>query len=214
MKESDRKYIDGLIRHTEETIRFLSNEMKSYRERCVCAAFLRCLGTTFSPAQVQSNRNDPPDVSFTTASFEILELYDRRRKRLDEYKVRLEELKRAKSIADTLVDFPQPEPISYRDLNEEITRALGRESRRYGKEHCSTFDALVYIGLPGRFLDITSAIPDFAELADQGWRSASFVIPPFSHVVFCRNSGPQFLSAISGLTKQEWKEADGYFELE
>jgi hypothetical protein len=214
MKESDRKYIDDLIRHTEETIRFLSNEMKPYRERCVCAALLRCLGITFSPAQIQSNRNDPPDVFYTSASFEIIELYDKRRKRLAEYKARLEELKRAKSIDDTLVNFPQPEPISYQELNEEISRALGSKSRKYDKKLCSTLDALVYIGLPSRFLDITSVIPDFAGLINQGWRSASFVILPFSHVAFCRGDGPQFLSAISGQTKQEWKEAVGYFELE
>lgn len=214
MKESDRKYIDDLIRHTEETIRFLSNDMKPYRERCVCAALLRCLGITFSPAQIQSNRNDPPDVSFTSASFEVIELYDKRRKRLAEYRARLEELKRAKFIADTLVDLPQPTPISYHEINEEIARALGSKSRRYGKQFCSTLDALVYIGLPGRFLDITSPIPDFAGLISQGWRSASFVSPPFSHVAFCGGDGPQFLLPISGQTKQEWKGADGYFELE
>lgn len=214
MKKSDRKYIDDLIRHTEETIRFLSNEMKPYRERCVCAALLRCLGITFSPSQFQSNRNDPPDVFFTSASFEVIELYDRKRKRLDEYKARLEELKRAKSMADTLVHLPQPAPISYQELAQEITRALGNKSRRYGKRLCSNLDALVYIGLPSRFLDITSRTPDFAGLINQGWRSASFVIPPFSHVAFCGGDGPQFLSAISGQTRQEWKEGDGFFELD
>jgi len=212
--ESQRKYLDDLIRHTKESIRFFSNEMKSHRERSVCAALLRCLGVNFFPGQIQSNSNDPPDVFFKTACFEVMELYDKRRKRLDEYRVRLEELEEAKSINDTFVPFHQPEPISYQELGDEIIRPLNAKSQKYGKSVCSSLDALVYIGLPNRFLDIRSEIPEYKELINQGWRSASFVMPPFGHVAFCKGGGPGFLASLSGQTKQEWEDPDGFFNLE
>jgi hypothetical protein len=188
--------------------------MKSDRERSVCAALLRCLGVTFFSHEIQANSNDPPDVFFRSAFFEVIELYDERRKRLDENRDRLKELQKAKLISDTLVLFHRPKPISHQELRDEIIRALDVKSQKYGKRLCSTLDALVYIGLPNRFLDIRSAIPDYEELIKQGWRSASFVIPPFSHIAFCKGNGPQFLASIIGQTKQEWKDPDGFFDLE
>ena len=212
--ESERKYIHDLIRHTKESIRFFSNEMKSHRERSVCAALLRCLGVKFSPDQININRNDPPDVFFKTACFEVMELYDKRRKRLDEYRDRLKELEKAKSISDTLIPFYQPKPIPYQELRDEITRALGAKSQKYGESLPSTLDALVYVGLPNRFLDIQSEIPEYRELINQGWRSVSFVMPPFGHVAFSNENGPRFLQSLTGQTKQEWKDPDGFFDLE
>jgi hypothetical protein len=213
-EESERKYIDDLIRHTKESIRFFSNEMKSERERSVCAALLRCLGIKFLSNQIQANSNDPPDVIFKSACFEVMELFDERRRRLDEYRERLKELEKAKSISDTLVPFHQPTPISYQEFRDEIIRSLNAKSRKYGKDLCSNLDALVYIGLPNRFLDFRSEIPEYGELINQGWRSASFVMPPFGHVAFCKENGPKFLASLYRQTKQEWKKPDGFFDLE
>ena len=213
-EESDRKYIDDLICHTKESIRFFSNEMKSDRERSVCAALLRCLGIEFLPKQIQANDNDPPDVFFKSACLEVIELYDQRRRRLDEYRDRLKELEKAKSLSDTMVPFNQSLPISYQELYDKIVEALDAKSQKYGKNLCSTLDALVYVGLPNRFLDIHSEVQMHEELINQGWRSVSFVEPPFGHVAFCKESGPAFLKTISGKTKQDWKDPYGFFDLE
>jgi len=212
-EESERKYIDDLIRHTEDSIQFFSNEKKSDREQSVCAALLRCLGVKFLPNQIRANTSDPPDVFFKSAYFEVIELYDKRRKRLDEYRARLKKLKKANSMSDTIVPFHRSKPISYQELRDKIIQALDKKSQKYGKDLCSTLDALVYVGLSNRFLDIGSAIPDYKGLIDQGWRSVSFIIPPFSHVCFCKESGPKFLLSFSGQTKQEWKNLDGFFDL-
>jgi len=211
-KDSEREYLDDLIRYTKESIRFFSNEMKADRERSACAALLRCLGVHFSSDEIQSNTNDPPDVLFRSARFEIVELYDMKRKRLDEYKARLRELEKAKSISDTLVPYHPPKPISHQELRDEIIQALDTKSQRYGNSLCSTLDALVYVGLPNR-LDIKSPVPGYEELINHGWRSLSFVIPPFGHVAFCKENGPQFLVSLSGRTKEEWRGPDGFFDL-
>lgn len=213
-QDSEHKYIRDLIGHTKDTIAYFSNQKKAERERSVCAALLRCLGLEFVSTKIQSNNDDPPDIFFKLACFEVLELYDKRRKRLDEYKARLKELEMAKCIEDTLVPFHLPKPISYEELLNKTFAALGSKSLKYGKKLCSDLDALVYIGLPNIFLDIQSPIPKIDKLFNQGWRSLSFVIPPFSHIVFCRDDAPPFLKQFSGLTKSEWKKPDGFFDLD
>lgn len=213
MEESDIKYIDRLIKNTEESIHFFSNKKKTDRERCVCAALLRCIGVTFFSDQIQANNNDPPDVLFKSANFEVIELYDKGRKRHDEYKTRLEILHKASSINDTLVHIHQRTPITYQELNNEVSRALKIKSKKYGKKLCSNLDALVYVGLSNRFLDIKSPLPEYNNLISQGWRSVSFVMPPFSHIVFCKEKEPDFLVSVAGRTKQKWKYPDGFFDL-
>lgn len=214
MENSELRYIQKLISHTEESIRYFSISMKAERERSVCAALLRCLGVVFEPRDIEAISNDPPDVKFDLARFEVIEIYDKKRKRHDEYKDRLKELQKAKTINETLIPYESPKPISYHELSTEITRALGIKSRKYGKRFCATLDALVSIGLSNHFLDIRSEIPDYVELMDQGWRSVSFVMPPFGHVAFCECNGPKFLASISRQTKHEWKYSDDFFDLQ
>jgi hypothetical protein len=211
--ESEREYIENLIRHTRESIQFFSNQWKPERERSVCAALLRCLGIKFLPKEIRANNSDPPDVIFKSARFELTELYDKTRKRNAEYWERLKELERAKSISETLVPVYQPTPISYEELSNEIVEALSSKFEKYGKDLCSTLDALIYVGLPNRFLDIRSEIPEYVQALHQGWRSMSFVMPPFAHIAFCQENEPQFLLSLCGKTKQEWKSPDGFFDL-
>ncbi|MBW2664197.1 MAG: DUF1780 domain-containing protein [Deltaproteobacteria bacterium] len=213
MKESERKYINGLISHTKDSIKFFSNSMKPERERCVCAAFLRCLGIDFSVNGIIAQKPDPPDVIFASAKFEIIELYEDGRRRHDEYRKRLDDLKKAKSMEGALIRIKWPIPISYDKLFTGIKQALNEKAERYGKNLCSSLDVLVYVSLPQRFLDINSDPAKFDEIMAQGWRSVSFVIPPYSHVVYCKENAPTFLSAFSGKTRIEWKAPDTFFEL-
>lgn len=184
-KQQERKYIDDLIRQTKDSIQYFSNHSKRIRERSVCAAFLRCLGIEFTLKEIQSNKDDPPDVVFRSARLEVFELYDERRKRHDEYKERLKELEKAKRVEDAYVAVHQPKPISYSTLLSQILIDLRPKGSKYGRSQCSDLDALVYIGIPGWFLDISSPIPETKELLNQGWRSLSFVIIPYTHIVFC-----------------------------
>jgi len=213
MKDSEKAYLEDLITHTADSITFFSNSMKPERERSVCAAFLRCLGVDFSANKIVAEKNDPPDVIFGQANFEIRELYEVGRKRHDEYRERLKELKQAKSIDDTLISIEWPNPIFYSLIFSGIESALMSKAEKYGSEKCSSLDALVYVSFPQKFLDIKSKIPHFSKIEAQGWRSVSFVTPPYSHVVYCKEGAPEFLTRFEGKTYMEWKEADGFFEI-
>lgn len=179
----------------------------------VCTAFLRCLGIKFSPANIESPQEDPPDVKFEEANFEVRELLNKGRRRGDEYKKRYGALKNAKNVADTLLPYKSPTPISYKKIFEIITAALSKKANRYGQQGCSSLDALVYVNLQNRFLDPTTTIPTVDSLVSQGWRSVSFVFPPYSHVVFAKDTAPDFLKSNEGQAKKEWDDPDSFFEL-
>jgi len=211
--EYQRKYLEDLITHTEETIALWSNDKKTEREKMVCVAFLRCLGINFSVNEIQSPKDDPPDVIFSNACFEIMELFDPPRRRGDEYKEKLENLKNATCMDDIFLPFQSKTPISYKTIFNIITDSLNKKAIRYGKQFCSSLDALVYPSLQNRFLIPQKDIPAFDNLIEQGWRSVSFVTPPYSHVIFAQGNAPDFLVQNHGVTKMEWEDSDGYFEL-
>lgn len=213
---SDQKYIDDLIARSEEALRLLSNEEKAKRERMTCAAFLRCLGVKFSSNDIESAQNDPPDVIFGKACFEITELLDERRRRTDEYKSRHERLKNATSIEDTLLPSRPPTSIPYTSIFDLVTVALSKKAISYGKEACSNLDALVYVNLRSRFLDPTTDISNFDSLAAQGWRSVSFVLIPYGQVIFAHDTAPDFLKLKAGKAKKEWNDPDTstFFQLD
>lgn len=211
MKNTERVYINKLRRNTEDSITFFSNSMKHERERSICAAFLRCLGVEFLADEIVAEKNDPPDVIFRHANFEIRELYKVGRRRHDEYRERLKELEQAATIDDVLIPMKWPNSISYNFIFSNIASALSIKAEKYGFKKCSSLDALIYVSLPHKFLDRESETPPFYNIKAQGWRSVSFVIPPYSHVVYCKESTPEFLTKFEGKTSFEWKEPEGFF---
>ena len=212
-KSDEQKYIDSLISHTDDTLRLLSNHEKATRERMVCAAFLRCLGAQFLKEDITSPQGDPPDVTFKEARFEVREILDEGRARGKDFKERLEVLKKAKNLNDTLLPYKSPTPIDYTSLFNIINAALSKKANLYRVQGCSSLDALLYINLNHRFLDLARSIPDFGSLISQGWRSVSFVFIPYSHIIFAKDTAPEFLKKYKGQTRNEWNDPDTFFDL-
>ncbi len=209
------EYRKELIEYDRETIRFLSNPKKSERERCVCAAFLRCLGVDFSVAELVSvpESQNPPDVAFREACFEVCDVLDSGRRPHDEARARVEHLEQAETIEDVLVPVGSRVPLAFVEVFNHVTEALVRKAARYGIDVCANLDALVYVRLQNMFLDGSSSLPSCAALTKQGWRSVSFVMPPYSHVIHAGAGAPAFLGAFVGQTRQEWHEPDRFFTL-
>jgi hypothetical protein len=210
-----REYITKLIARTSATMKLLSNDNKPERERMVCAAFLRSLGIKFSSSEIGSpEQNDNKDVNFRGACFQVTESLDFGRKRNDEYKARKEMLIMAQNIKETLLPIEWPSPISYEELFEIVTKALSKKYKHYGgRSGCASLDALVHINRK-RFIDFSSSnIATFDDLLDQGWRSVTLFLDPYSHVVFARGDAPAFLKACEGQTKNEYDDPDTLYEL-
>lgn len=107
----DRKIIEEHKQRLRESLKFFSNEMKPERERWVCRELLENLGIEVLDSELVSSKEDPPDVLFRSARFEVKELIDEDRPRMAEYK---ESLARAETATDAgeLLEHYEPKTMS------------------------------------------------------------------------------------------------------
>lgn len=140
--------------------------------------FLRGIGLTFDPAEIDQEDSDPPDAKFRGAEFEVKEILESGRRRGDEYKQQLAKARTATS-SDELLEHFSPENISIADVYERIIRsAQALASGKYRVEAVRrSLDLLFYVNL-----DMKSAWaidggsrPTVEPLISQGWRSVSFL---------------------------------------
>lgn len=213
LDRSEREHLDTLAAEAEDTVRFFSNDMKPERERSACAALLRCLGIDFSTEEIESPKIEPPDVIFRTARFEVLEILNAGRKRHDDWKAESHRRKIAKSLDDLAKPYRPPAPLSYGDVAGLVTGSLNRKAERYSRSERARLDALVYVNLKNKFLDLDSPHPSFDQLSTQGWRSVSLLMPPYGLVLCAQHSASPFLLNLVGQTKSEWPSPDGLFDL-
>jgi Putative endonuclease, protein of unknown function (DUF1780) len=94
----EKQYLDKLLQYVNETRQLLSSKMKQERERMVCRAFLRCIGLPFREDQIIVSTDEPPDIIFDSARFEIRELLDDGRRRGDEWAQEARKAERAEDI--------------------------------------------------------------------------------------------------------------------
>lgn len=116
MEFNEEEYLKILISDGEESVSFFSNKRKSERERLICAAFLKCLGVDFSINEIDSlsYRQQPPDIIFRSARFEVREILDENRRRHDEFKKKLNNVRNAKNMKDIMkFESYSSNPITY-----------------------------------------------------------------------------------------------------
>ena len=211
---NEREYFEELVKDAEDTVSFLSNERKQERERSVCAAFLRCLGIEFSTKEIKSSEDEPPDVVFRDARFEVREILNKGRRRHDEMKAKRERLSNAKTSDDVLEPPPKlPVPLPYEKVIGVVTSALNRKAQRYSQNVRANLDALVYVNLVGKFLDIDSPLPSLDPLRSQEWRSVSIFFHSSALVLYAKPLAPAFLRNVVGRTMAEWNSPFGLFNL-
>ena len=208
----EQEQIKHLIVETEEAIKFFSNEKKPDLERSTCAAFLRCHGIDVNVEEIESYSDEPPDVIYKEARFEIKELLDDDRRRHDEYKKKLERLKKAKKLSDLSQPYT-PTFVTIRDIAKRSCTLLEKHSKRYDKALISSLDILIYFNLMDYYLDEEFVEPDITDLKAQGWRSVSMVSGSSAFVFCAQDSAPDFLLKNVGDLKQP-SNIMGLFDLE
>lgn len=196
-----------------DTLHYLGNEFKPERERAVCRAFLRCVGIAFAENEIVAPSEEPADVSFREARFQIRELMEKGRRRGDEWKHKQDRWNCARSMHDIVEPTMLPVPMPFSEFVAVVSEALKEKSEKYGKKQCSGIDALVYVNLTAtRFLDQDSPFGDLSNLNAQGWRSVGALFPPYGVVLFALETAPHFLLSLTGNPLNEWSRPDGLFD--
>src|SRR5690606_36997075 len=141
--------------------------------------------------------DDPPDVVFRAARFEIKEILDQGRRRHDEYKAELERAKSLTDPVDTLQMFT-PKDAHILEIFERCESAAQALENKYPKALKAELDLLFYVNLQRVFKVIETPYPSTDHLGQLGWRSVSFVIGQASGCFFARADAPDFIKAARG----------------
>jgi hypothetical protein len=207
---NEKEFLRRLADEAEDTARLLSNARKRERERRVCAAFLRCAGVLFSSSDLTCPKDDPPDVCFGTAAFEVKILLGGR-KIHGEWNAIARSRRNARCVDQVLEPAVQPQPFSFFDLLQLVVDELNKLT--YDPRTRATLDILLYVNLKGRFLDSQSPVPNTAAIEQMGFRSVCVLIPPYAIVVTASAPAPAFLRHRIGRLQHCCMNPDIWFEL-
>lgn len=188
------------IRALEESVRFWGpgRENQKKREAYVAAHFLRTLGVKFAASELIQPDEDPPDVVFREAAFEIKEVQERGRRRGDEYKRRLARARQVEHYRDLLEHFTPTDVSIGKVLDRLIAEAQDLAARKYPSVATRRrLDLLFYVNLSRVWGIQDGPRPDVEPL--RGWRSVSFLRGAATCCVICaRPDAPEFLRARQG----------------
>jgi hypothetical protein len=213
-KQFEKEYLKALVVGAKETVDLYSNKNRSNREKMIARAFLRCAGVKFSESELSVGPEEPVDISFRSARFQIKQLLGQRkpgavaRERLQRYQA-------AKSIGDVMDPWKSSEPQSFLELSREVTKSLSGYATKYGIKGAANLDALVHVALSDRHLypPHFKLDPVTADaLQRQGWRSVSIVAIPYSSVLVAVDDCPKFLRDKVGQICEKWKRPSGWFD--
>ncbi len=198
----DSDYLRLLTRQAEQANDFLSNARKWERERWVCQRLLLGLNVPFRQDEFSSAPQEPPDVQFRDANFEVFFVLDHGRRLNDEWRAELERRRSALSLSQLLRREPRPRRIAASELQTRLAPTLRKKAHNYLERgiDLGELDLLAYINLKRDLPDFNSHFPPPGEYLRQGWRSLALVGPTYTRVLFAHADAPEFLRNNLGRT--------------
>jgi len=188
-----------------DAIALYSNNGRHERDIWCVTRFLTIAKIPFSPADIHSVLDDPPDVRFLEAKFEIKEIQDEGRRRHDEYKQRLEKAEKATCLQDLLESY-RPKPISIGGIATRIKTDLELQSEHYAPAVRKSLDILYYFNPKYHLLSSIDDWPSPNEFEVYGWRSICFLKGGACGIFFTSLDSPTFFTAIKEtlIVSKDW----------
>ncbi len=194
---NDEELLKEMRRALKESVENFSDANKSERERLTLTQFLLNLGVDFENKEVLPQTNDPPDVIFRGACYEIKEVLDPRRWRHAEYKAAL-----AKALVTTnpaeLFENVDIEDITPVQIGQLISGKLTGLNLEYEPQFRASLNLLFYVDLERHSLQM-GPMPPLGLFSTFGWRSISVLIGWGALVFFAESNAPVFLQAKVGI---------------
>ena len=189
MGDTETDWKNERIKALKESLVFFSNSEKLNREKWVVRRLLHALGVSFKEEEM-TEAQEPVDVAFRDAGFQVKELLDEGRRRTDEFKNKLE---RAKSVKDLgkLLEHYTPIDISFSEI---IQRCFAYAESllnqlKYGPRECKKIDLLCYFNWLDHHVVPLLEVPRKVV----GFRSLSIVSNRYCAVVYASSTAPAFL---------------------
>jgi hypothetical protein len=199
MEIDHKRLLEEQEEQLDEAISFFSNANKKERELIVVRYFLENLGITFTEEELESVTNEPPDIKFKEANFEIKELPDSNRRRHEEYKRAKEKCRVANKISD-MFEFYTPENLTFQEIVNKLIAFIIELEREhtYDVTVKNNLDLLIYFNQIGYHFtgDFSFDLPN--DISEYGWRSILVTKSDLSCVLFSSDRAPSFLKEITG----------------
>ncbi|MDA7085143.1 DUF1780 domain-containing protein [Pseudomonas sp. SA3-5] len=196
----DSDYLRLLTHQAEQANTFLSNARKWERERWVCERLLQALNVSHRLEEFSAAEQEPPDVLFRDASFEVFFVLDEGRRLTEEWRAELERRRSAFSLSQLVKREAKPRRIGAAELQARLTPTLRKKAHNYSERglDLGELDMLAFVSLKRAIPDFNSHFPPPTEFLRQGWRSLSLVGPTFARVLFAHPDAPEFLRSNLG----------------
>ena len=191
----DSDYLRLLTIQAEQANAFLSNARKWERERWVCQRLLQGLNIPYHSEDFLQASQEPPDVLFGDARFEVFFVLDEGRRLNDEWRAELQRRRSAYSLSQLVRREARPKRIPASKLLQRLGPTLHKKATNYKERDIDLgqLDIIAFSSLKREVLDLNSHFPPPTEYLRQGWRSLSLVGPTFARVLFAHPDAPDFL---------------------
>lgn len=191
----DSDYLRLLTHQAEQANAFLSNARKWERERWVCQRLLQALNVSHRLDEFSASGQEPPDVLFREANFEVFFVLDEGRRLNDEWRAELDRRRSAFSLSQLVRREAKPKRIAATELQARLGPTLRKKAHNYLERglDLGELDLLAFVSLKRAVPDFNSHFPPPTEYLRQGWRSLSLVGPTFARVLFAHPDAPGFL---------------------
>ncbi|MCK6251106.1 DUF1780 domain-containing protein [Pseudomonas fragi] len=191
----DSDYLRLLTIQAEQANAFLSNARKWERERWVCQRLLQGLNIPYHSEDFLQAGQEPPDVLFGDARFEVFFVLDEGRRLNDEWRAELQRRRSAYSLSQLVRREARPKRIPASKLLQRLGPTLHKKATNYKVRDIDLgqLDIIAFSSLKREVLDLNSHFPPPTEYLRQGWRSLSLVGPTFARVLFAQPDAPDFL---------------------
>jgi hypothetical protein len=193
---NEQKLIAQRIEDLEASVAYFASGNKAERERWVVEEFVQNLGLTPVAGEIISIKDDPPDVEFRDARFEIKEILDPGRRRHDEYKQELARVRRVEEVGDLLTPF-EPKEVGLDEIYR-LCHGKAVSLGTYASDFKMRTDLLLYVNLKEVMYVREQPYPDTSELAATGWRSVSFLMGRRSSCFYAGRDAADFIKQAAG----------------
>ena len=188
----ESKFINKLIKIGEEKVGFLSPHRKKDQERWVVEEFLKNLGINFNKEELKCGTEEPVDIIFRNANFQVKEIQKKNRKRHKEFKDALKKLQCAKLLSELITPYTHPQEITLQEVVNRMQEIL--QSYTIDSAEVKNIDILFYENI-GHISNVAYDLPN----EWKKWRSVSMVGNGGLCFIFCAGeNAPDFIKTNVG----------------
>ncbi|MCG7938890.1 MAG: DUF1780 domain-containing protein [Candidatus Thiodiazotropha lotti] len=181
------------IQAVKESIEFFHNTNKLEREKWVVARLLENFRPDFSEGSLHE-AEEPADVQFEDASFQVKEVLEHDRRRGDEYNKALEKAETAEEYGDLLEDYT-PYNISFEEIVNRCYEYSKELTRKYGPKERENLDFICYFN----YLDSNEVPPVEVSFSEKHYRSFSVISNRYRSVIYTAEGASEFLKQQVGI---------------